>query len=254
LLEFNGVNYSASQLGNVFTKTLNNLGAGVYDYRWYANDTSGNVNNSETGSYTINKNNSYVLSISGTSPINYGTTTDVSGSGCPSQLSCDLDKANAVYGAGTEVFNYSTVGNANYTGNSTTISITINKITPNVVLRLNGASANKTVNNVTSVTLLATANNDQNDIYLYANNSLFNMGKTSISNITTFPIPFLYNITAIYPESENYSNDFQTWWLNVTEYIASNGTSTVTQTPICHYKKFGFYNLRLPWIREENCI
>jgi len=54
LLEFNGVNYTASAIGDVYNVSLVDLGVGSYNYRWYADDAGGNVNNSETGSYVIN--------------------------------------------------------------------------------------------------------------------------------------------------------------------------------------------------------
>ncbi len=55
-LEFNGTNYTASNLaGNLWNVTLVNLPAGVFSYYWFANDTIGNVNATETGSYTINR-------------------------------------------------------------------------------------------------------------------------------------------------------------------------------------------------------
>lgn len=54
LLEFNGVNYTATNLaGDLYNVTLTGLSDGTYNYKWFANDTLGNINNSETGSYTI---------------------------------------------------------------------------------------------------------------------------------------------------------------------------------------------------------
>lgn len=95
--------------------------------------TAGNNNYSATSidfTVTINQNSSYVLGISGTTPIVYGTITDVVGSNCPSQLSCSLDKANDIYGVGVETFNYSNPGNTNYTAGSITKDITITQATP----------------------------------------------------------------------------------------------------------------------------
>jgi hypothetical protein len=104
------------------------LAAGTYNYTY---NGSGNINYSASSTssiLTVSKNSSYVLSISGTTPINYGIETDVAGSNCPSQLTCSLDKANGIYGAGIVIFNYSTAGNENYTGSSATFEVTINKV------------------------------------------------------------------------------------------------------------------------------
>lgn len=61
LLEFNGVNYTPSNLGSVYNVSIYDLGVGSYSYRWFANDTSGNVNNTQTGTYTVNKANGVVF-------------------------------------------------------------------------------------------------------------------------------------------------------------------------------------------------
>ncbi len=103
---------------------------GIYNVSCIATANANYSSSSDETSYTINKNDSLVLGISGTTPITYGTTTDVAGSGCPDELSCSLDKSNIVYGVGTETFNYSTPGNTNYTASSITKGITINKAVP----------------------------------------------------------------------------------------------------------------------------
>lgn len=53
----NGTSYFASNStgSDTWNVTLPNLGAGVYSYYWSTNDTSGNLNQSSTSSYTINK-------------------------------------------------------------------------------------------------------------------------------------------------------------------------------------------------------
>lgn len=131
-LEFNGINYTANNLTEQgYNVTIKDLGAGTYDYYWwaYGNGTDTNFNRSSNRSYTIAVNNSFTLTITGTSPIEYPAETDVSGTDCPSQLTCTVDKLNITYGVGESpvTFNYSTNGNNNYTANSTTIQITINQ-------------------------------------------------------------------------------------------------------------------------------
>lgn len=94
----------------------------TYSTSGCANYTSGDV----TRNLVVNQNTTYVLFITGTTPITYGTTTDVVGSGCPSELTCSLDKANGIYPVGTETFNYSTPGNTNYSVKYITKDIVIN--------------------------------------------------------------------------------------------------------------------------------
>lgn len=55
-IEFNGVNYTATNMtANVYNFTIYDIGAGTYPYRWFANDSIGNINNTENGTYTVDK-------------------------------------------------------------------------------------------------------------------------------------------------------------------------------------------------------
>ena len=120
----------------LLTNSTSNIPAGNYYIKVTINDTSNNLNSTI---YLVNVLKATpVLAINGTTPITYGTTTDVAGSGCASQLTCSLDKTNGVYGAGTVTFNYSTIGNANYSANSVTKTITINKAVS--ALTINGTT------------------------------------------------------------------------------------------------------------------
>jgi hypothetical protein len=56
-IEFNGVNYTASNISSLFTATINELGAGDYNYYWWAfgNGSATLYNISENYIYTIKK-------------------------------------------------------------------------------------------------------------------------------------------------------------------------------------------------------
>ena len=164
IFEFNGTNYTATNMSaDIFNVSFTNLSAGVYSYRWYANDTAGNINNSATGVYTINKAIPN-LTVNGTTPIIYGTATDFSGSGCPLELTCSLDINNTVYGAGTISANYSTPGNENYTSAYANFTITINKAS--LTGSITGTSP---INYTTAANITAneTNNNDSDVIYIF---------------------------------------------------------------------------------------
>ncbi|MCK9370160.1 LamG domain-containing protein [Candidatus Dojkabacteria bacterium] len=122
-IEFNGVNYTG------FNLSRPSLTAGTYSYYFwsYGNGTDHLYNKSITYSYTINKNSTTTLTLSRTSPIEYPASTDFSGSGCPSQLSCSLNISNGIYQASTIYGNYSSAGNTNYSATSTVASTIINK-------------------------------------------------------------------------------------------------------------------------------
>jgi hypothetical protein len=42
--------------------------------------------------------------------------------------------------------------------------------------------------------------------------------------------------------------------LTVTNYTAPVISNVTNAIAVCNYCKFGYYNLKLPWIRQENCI
>jgi len=135
ILTFNGVNYTATNTtANVYNTTIGGLSAGVYSYTWFANDSLGNSNHTEGGTYTITQA-SPGLAIgfvpSDTLPI--GTQSTVTGEDCPSQISCNLYRNGAsisnpdvqTFGAGVYPYVYNTTGNTNYTAYSITGNLTI---------------------------------------------------------------------------------------------------------------------------------
>lgn len=131
-IEFIGTNYSLYTTNNVsYVYNFVSLSAGTYNYYYwcYGNGTSNLFNNTQILNYTLNQNTTYVLEITKTTPIDYGTTTDFIGTGCPSQLTCSLNISNGIFSAGTISANYSTAGNTNYSAKSTTATVTINKAT-----------------------------------------------------------------------------------------------------------------------------
>ncbi len=146
IIEFNGINYTATNLTNsLFNFTISNLAAGVYSYYWRANDTLNNINVTETFTYTVNK--------------------------AQSQLN----------------------------------------------LTLNNTEGNITIIQGTSIYINASLiSGDQSKIQLYKNGTLINNGTSPISNLTLFDIAGLYNITIIYPSSQNYTESSKTYFVNVT--------------------------------------
>ena len=128
-IEFNGNNYTLFNISSSFYKNLGKLSAGVYSYYFwsYGNGSSNLYNITNIFSYTILINSSYTLTAAGTTIIEYPTATDVTGAGCPNELSCALNESNQIYAAETKSFNYSSIGNENYSASSDTIDIIINK-------------------------------------------------------------------------------------------------------------------------------
>jgi parallel beta-helix repeat protein len=190
ILEFSGTNYSYKQgqltkNGNVYSKTFSGLGAATYNYRWYANDTSNNWNATSTYTYIINKATSSLNLVANYWTVQYPTQTNVSGTGCPSQISCTLyrdgvSKSNpdiqnltvAIY-----LYVYNTSGNQNYTSYTTNHNLNVtntpvdNPPTVNLKEPENGLQTNNT-----SVLFKCNATDDQKiqNLTLYHNASGWN--------------------------------------------------------------------------------
>lgn len=224
---------------------------------WWLNcSTTGNQNysgSSNQTSFVISQNSSYVLGITGTTPITYGTTSDYSGVGCPTQITCSMDKSNAIFGVGTITFNYSTSGNTNYSGKSTTKDLVVNKATGIVYAYINQTRINKNYLNGSIVMINGSLITGLfGSINLTINNVGVNFSTSNnISYSQTFTPAGSYIIKANYSGNQNYTEAFEQWTLTISNPSTPSTGGNVTQ---CRYKKFGFYNTKLPWFREVNCI
>ncbi len=227
LIEFDGVNYTPTNLvGDIYNFTISDLTVGTYNYRWYANDTSENMNSTESGTYTINKATpSLGLTITPSTSETYGTQTTANGTGCPSQLTCNLYRNGIVIGnsetitlaAGTYNYTYNTTGNTNYTSASVSDNLTINKATGVVYTYLDNSRSNITIEQETVIYLNGTLETGTGNIKLYNNGTLINQGASPLSNLTNLTTIYLYNITTIYEGNQNYTSAYETFWVNVIE-------------------------------------
>ena len=207
------------------------LGVGIYSINVSVNDTSNNIN-STVYSLTVNQNTTN-LSLTGTTPITYGTSGDIQGINCPSQLTCNLyrngtsvsNPDTSILTAGTYHYIYNTSGNENYTSDTVDFNLTINKNISVVHTYLNNLRANVSINTGNSIWLNGTLQVGAGGIKLYNNDTLINQGTSPIENLTIFSSSGLYNITTISDGNENYTSSSETWWVNAT-------TSPDTTEPI----------------------
>ena len=245
-----------SQLTCSLDKANATYGAGTTTFNY---STPGNANysaGSVTKNLVVQQNTTYVLGISGTTPIIYGNTTDVAGSGCPSGLTCSLSPSNAAYGAGTVTFNYSTAGNTNYSANSITKDIVIDKATSTLTFLANGGTSNLTLEspqqvNISAVASAGTIGLDKDGVNYLANNSLdvtlpigsyiFRANITGNQNYSDVGYSY-YNITIqdttkpavsiVYPHSTTYNDNVSVLNYTVSDanlqacwYSLNNGTT-----------------------------
>ncbi len=129
LLQFNGTNYTAHNLtASVYNVTFVNLAAGTYDYYWYANDSAGNVNNSQNGTYVINvaagsialllNSTSGNINISYPSQVNASTASSTGQTVTLLRDGADVTSSNNLFqnlGVGYYNFTSNAAANQNYT-------------------------------------------------------------------------------------------------------------------------------------------
>lgn len=244
-IEFDGNSHPVSNLSNVYNFSVSDLGAGVYEYYWFANDSFGNYNFSEVRSYVINKslgNVSLLINGSGENQTAiFGTPTNVSAATIYGGLSLyrngvDVDAENnqfVILGAGD--WNYTSVssGNANYSAEFLTRWVHISRAASEINLTLNGSEGNITVSQGSTIVLNATriSGDSGGTLRIYNNGTLINQQTTtSISNSTTFNNVGLHNITAFYISSQNYTTSSETYFVNVVE-IGNNLSSIILNSP-----------------------
>jgi sporulation protein YlmC with PRC-barrel domain len=220
------------------------LGAGTYNYVY---NTSGGMNWSanfslDSFSLTVDVNSSYVLSLSllPSASESFGVETNVTGSGCPSQLSCILYRDNvnignsevAIMGAGIYNYTFNTTGNANYSFRDVSEMLMITQVGSEVNLTFNGTEGNISILQGDSILLNGTLITGEGSIELYNDGALINFGSGEVSNFTTFNLIGEFNISVIYPNTQNYSESSETYWVNVNSVLDTINPSVSILVPL----------------------
>jgi hypothetical protein len=151
------------------------------------------------------------------------------------------------YGNGTSNwFNQSV--QRSYTINDT---ISVGDTTKPSWTNLRNFSQNANISFSQSITATDTSGIDE---YWLNDTATFIINKTSglITNNTGLNLVRLYwlNISA----NDTLGNTEQgIFYINITE-ISTAPPATTTTAETCRYKKYGYYNKFLPWIRQESCL
>jgi hypothetical protein len=136
------------------------------------------------------------------------------------------NSSNGVYNysiilpAGTFYWRSSANDTANQKNSSDVWYFTISPANSQVNLTLNGTKNNITVQMNTAVNLSCSAITPASGvIQLYKNGTLINSGNSPVSNVTTFASAGNFNITCLYPLTQNYSASSETYYVNVNDTI-----------------------------------
>ncbi len=218
-----GSNITASKDGNMYYVTLEDLAAGNYEYRWYANDTTGNWNVSSIYYYTINKTTpNFALYLNGgqsDDTIVYGTQSNASayllitqGSLILMRNQTDLGSLEDINTLAVGIYNYTAyyAQNQNYTSDSLTLILTVDRASPSFSLYLNGGQSDDTIVYGTQSNASAYLLITQGSLILMRNGT--DLG--SLEDINTLGAD-VYNYTAYYAQTQNYTSDSLTLILTV---------------------------------------
>ena len=114
-----------------------------------------------------------------------------------------------------------TINDTSGNTNSTVFGLTVNRAASSLTLTVNSTSGNSTVHLGSAILLNSTivSGDTGATLQLYNNGTLINQGAGSISNNTQFSSSGLYNITAAYPETQNYTSGSQTYYVTVADIL-----------------------------------
>ncbi|MEA3430757.1 MAG: hypothetical protein U9R08_05770, partial [Nanoarchaeota archaeon] len=227
IFEFNGVNYTFNDgeienTGNDFNITISDLSATSYTYYWYANDTAGNLNVTDALAFTVAQGTSVCyleFDPSGSTTYGYGLNASCyCSNGGENLYRNDTDvtstenNINITYGiaAGNWEYVCNVSTTTNYTSASNSSNYTINKATSEINLSLNGIDNNITIEagelaNIYSH--LVTPSSGY--IEVYNDSVMFISGQSPLSNSGIYITPNTHNISAYYPETENYTSSYE---------------------------------------------
>ncbi|MFH1630768.1 MAG: Ig-like domain-containing protein [Candidatus Aenigmatarchaeota archaeon] len=190
ILVFNGTNYTMTHSGNVSYVTIGNISAGNYTYKYWANDSAGNQNETAELNYNLSPGvPSLILYINGSAAnlsINYSEKVNVTSSGCPSELTCTLyrndtsiaspDVTTALNASHNYTYVYNTTGNANYTSVATTAYT--------VIVGALSSTQNITSEGTVNIT------NDTSEMFISNASVSTIVANSSIANTTSLNISF----------------------------------------------------------------
>ncbi len=215
--DFEGLlrNYSVLNNGNEYYYNISDLAAGNYQYRWYANDTSGNLNLTPIFNYQINKSNNPSISLvfNPSSPVIYGTSINASCSSSNPETSAtslfrnsvDVTPENNLFvllGANSYSYECRTPNTQNFTSSVFVSGYTINKASNSVNLYLNSL-LNQNININYPQQLNATGTSSARVMSLYRNGISIN--NENGLNITLIPGTYSYKINST--GNQNYTEN-----------------------------------------------
>lgn len=151
VFEFDGTNYTPLNSGSEYYFTVPSLGAGSYNYRWYANDTFTNSNQTAQGTFVVSQSvpviNLTLNTLAADLGVTYNTTTTALASSSDVTVSLLRNESvvsnpeATILAAGVYNYTSSFAGNQNYSAINVSHILTINKASSAVTLQLSPSSS-----------------------------------------------------------------------------------------------------------------
>jgi pimeloyl-ACP methyl ester carboxylesterase len=205
------------------------LAAGSYNYTAINYGDENYTGSSESWLLTINKNTtSCSLAVDPVSGQTWPVSVNASCSCTNPEAAAKLWRNNAdVTATENSIFTLLPAGNWSYMCNATATqnytyaenasSHTINKAASSINLLLSDNDANFSTTNATQVNITAElATPATGNIAIYENGALLDSGSSPRTVLKIYHTPAVYNITAVYPATQNYSSSYETHFLEIT--------------------------------------
>jgi len=172
-LEFDGVNTTATNVGNTYSVIFGPLGAGVHNFKWYGRDKKLNTNNTGPLTFTVNKASTttqvYLNGAVNDTTIEYLSPANASATTSSGSLSFTRDGSSVSNPDMTMldvgIYNYTAAnsGNENYTASASSLILTV------VDTTAPGNVTNLTLFSYTNTTATWTWNNPTDPDFAYIN-------------------------------------------------------------------------------------
>jgi hypothetical protein len=232
-----------SKSDSTYYYNLTDLAAGTYTCKWYANDTSNKWNGSfPTITYVVKKNQTnpvdiYIVNTTGeyknqNMVVIYGEQTNTTGTVYQGtgnlyrndSLANTENNTLITLPGGTWKYTVNTTGTENYTTNSTSYYLTVNKQPTLTKLYLNGTGVSRTYIQYQKANFTVTLNVSGKYLNLTTNitgwsDPIDTTADSYFENMTNFTSYGIFNITGYFEGDENYTASSQTYYATVLERI-----------------------------------
>ena len=237
-------NHTVSGTGSAYTYSFGNISVGNYTYRWYANDTSGNINDTGILNFTLNKGispvNLYLNGNQANISITYSQSNATATAGGTAHLFRDgvpvTNPEIITLKPGNYTYKANATGNANYTDNAggVTYTLSVSKTAATIILKLDGLDEDIIVSPKENVSVLANLIAPAGEYITVKRNA--NILASGNSPITSSFIANIgtYNINASFEGNENYTSTSSKYTVTVKETLeedkAAAGLATQSTT------------------------